>query len=169
MRKVLLLAWLPMGIAVLGAWIDEQRALGVTNWRSACRASGISVQSVAAFTLELLPTAVIGALLGGLLVLAAGLRDTRPRARNALAAHMGCLAAMPLGLLLCASALPWPLTLLTELALTAMAAFVVWWFMHIRKPTYSNATERGVPRISNASTATENFSVTHPWNAHDCN
>ena len=169
MRNVLFLAWLPMGLAFLGAWIDEQRTLGLTIWRSACRASGISMQSVVAFTLELLPTAVIGVLLGGLIVIAAGLRATPPRARHAFAAHAGCVAAMPIGLLLCASALPWPLTLTTEMLLTALAAFSVTWFTRIRKATYSRAAERGVPRISTVSTATENLPVTHSWKAHDCN
>ena len=60
MRNVLLLAWLPMGLGAFGAWLDEQRSLGFTIWRSVCRASGVSPSSIATFTLELLPTAIIG-------------------------------------------------------------------------------------------------------------
>src|SRR5690242_19188587 len=127
MRNVLLLAWLPMALATLGAWLDEQRALGFTIWRGACRAAGISPASIATFTLELLPTAVVGALLGGLLVLVAGLRAPATLGRGALAAHAGCAAAMPVGLLLCASAWPVSLTLVAEIALTALLAASVWW------------------------------------------
>jgi len=166
MGYILRLAWLPMGLATLGAWLDESRALGFTLWRGACRASGISLPSVAIFTLELLPTAVIGALLGGVLVLAAGFR--RPGAApRALAAHAGCVAAMPVGLLLCASAWPWPMTLAAELALSALVAGSVWWITRIRKATYAQRVPRGVTRIPRAACAAENLPVTHSWNPHD--
>ena len=68
--------------AAVGALIDERLHLGFTNWRSACRASGISFASLFHFTLELLPNAVIGGLLGALLVqlLAFSLRHRRHHA-----------------------------------------------------------------------------------------
>lgn len=165
MRNVLCLAGLPMVLATVGAWLDERRALGYTIWRSACRAAGISLPSLVNFTLELLPSAVIGALLGGLLVLTVGLREHRRLGRGALAAHVGCAVAMPAGLLLCASAWPVPLTLAAELALTALVAAVVWWFTRIRKATYADARQRGVTRIPGAVTASENFPVNTLENA----
>jgi hypothetical protein len=55
--------------------IDERTHLGFTNWRSACRASGLSIESLTFFTFELLPTAVVGALVGALLVLAVAIQS----------------------------------------------------------------------------------------------
>jgi hypothetical protein len=167
--RIIALAWLPMALAGLGAAFDQYRALGVTTWRSACRASGFSPTSIATFTIELLPTALLGALAGGLLVLIAGLRDRHAFARGALCAHAGCAFAMPVGMLLCASALPWPLTLAAELALAALAAASVWWLTRIRKATYARRPAHGVSRISRPRAAAENFSVKHFWNPHDCN
>lgn len=169
MRNVLCLAGLPMMLATVGAWLDERRALGYTIWRSACRATGVSLPSLVDFTLELLPSAVIGALLGGLLVLAVGLREHRLLGRGALAAHVGCAVAMPVGLLLCASAWPVPLTLAAEFVLTALVTAVVWRFTCIRKATYAGVRQRGVTRIPRVVAAAENFHVNHSWNPHDCN
>jgi hypothetical protein len=168
MRYVLCMSGLPMAGAAFGAWLDERRALGFTVWRAACRASGISLSSLATFTLELLPGAVIGTLLGGLVVLASGMIARPAAARGALAAHAGCVVAMPVGLLLCASALPWPLTLAAEFALTALAAAGMWWLARIRKATYTRAEPRGMSRIPRTAGALENFPVTHLWNSHDC-
>ena len=116
------LALLPMALALAGAFLDERAHLGYTTWRSACRAAGLSPASLATFTLELLPRAVIGALAGGVLVLIAGmlLRRRGHMAHCALAAHGGCLLAMALGLWLCTTALPLPWLLVTE-GLLAMA------------------------------------------------
>jgi hypothetical protein len=168
MGNILALAWLPMGCATLGALLDERRALGFTIWRSACRAAGFSLQSVAGFTLELLPTAVIGALVGGLIVLAAGVQR-HTCARGALAAHAGCVVAMPVGLLLCASAWPWQMSLAAEVALTALTTLFVWWITRIRKATYADDSARGVPRIPRRAASVENFPVNNLWNSHDCN
>jgi hypothetical protein len=167
MRNVVFLAWLPMALAVAGAWIDERAALGFTIWRSACRASGISLTSLATFTFELLPTAMVGALLGGLGVLAVGARARGPVADDALAAHAGCVVAMPAGLLLCASAWPWPLALAAETALGAIVAVAAWWFMRIRKATYAHGACRGISRIPRPAVAAENFPVVQHWNTHD--
>jgi len=169
MRNVLLLAWLPSGLAACGAWLDERRALGFTIWRSACRASGLSLSSLATFTLELLPAAVIGALLGGLLVLCASAGQRRGCARDALAAHAGCALAMPIGLLLCAVALPWPLALASEALVASLAAVGVWWIARIRKATYPGGARRGVSRISKACAGAENFPVSNTRNPHVCN
>lgn len=123
-KSLVVLACFPMGLAVLGALLDERRALGFTIWRAACRGSGVTPGSLVAFTLELLPTAVIGALLGGLVVLAGGAADHARDARGALAVHIGCVIAMPLALLLCASALPISVTLVMEIAIAAAATLL---------------------------------------------
>jgi hypothetical protein len=119
--------------AVVGGVIDERIHLGFTNWRSACRATGLSIESLARFTFELLPTAVIGALVGGLLVLAMAMaraiqsRD-RQQVDQCLAAHAGCAIAMPIGLALCAMAMPVPLMLMAEVALAVAAAYFLQMF-----------------------------------------
>ena len=125
-RLTVLASMSPAG-AVLGGAVDEHLRLGFTVWRSACRASGISISSVIAFTLELLPNAVIGALLGALLVqvLAFSMRRRQGSVETGLAAHTGCVIAMPAGLTLCALALPVAWMLLAEIALAVLAAFCV--------------------------------------------
>ncbi len=107
-----------------GAVFDERHHLGVTNWRAACRAAGLSPRSILVFTYELLPTAIVGLLAGALLVVAWGItarhRPGMPQA--CFAAHLGCIAALPLMLPLCALALPPAVTLLTDALLGALAA-----------------------------------------------
>lgn len=145
--------------AVVGGIIDERAHLGFTNWRSACRASGIAPASLLHFTLELLPTAVIGALFGGLLVqaLAFAIRN-RPRlADTCLSAHFGCAIAMPLGLVLCALALPVPLMLTMELAIAVTAAYSLQRFVLIRSATYARVASRVVARIPALASPVENF------------
>jgi hypothetical protein len=113
--------------AIVGGMIDESAHLGFTNWQSACRASGFSFGSLLGFTFELLPTAVIGALLGGLVVLGIAF-ESRHRAGEAgacLAAHAGCALVMPIGLILCALALPVPLMFAAEVALAVAAAYLL--------------------------------------------
>lgn len=113
----------PVG-AVLGGLVDERTRLGFTIWRSACRASGVSFASVISFTLQLLPNAIVGALLGALLVQAIAF-STRHRdgsVQACLAAHAGCAIAMPAGLILCTLALPWGLMVLGEIALALFVA-----------------------------------------------
>jgi hypothetical protein len=135
--RLAVLAAIPSTSAVIGGLIDERVRLGFTNWRAACRASGISFVSLLRFTLELLPTAIIGALLGGLLVqlLAFAMRHRRSDADLCLSAHLGCAIAMPLGLLLCAFAMPVPLMLAAETALGAAAALGVLAFWKRKSPT----------------------------------
>lgn len=132
--RFMALAWLPMVLGALGALIDERRALGFTIWRSACRSAGLSLGSIATFTLELLPTAVSGALAGGLLVLLGGLVSRAAQAPAALAAHTGCLLGMPAGLLICASSLPLPLSLAGEAAITAAGTLLVWRALRTPEP-----------------------------------
>jgi hypothetical protein len=117
-----------MAAALAGASVDERLRLGVTVWRSACRSSGLAPGSVIAFTLELLPCAVIGALIGGLVVLAFAARAASADSmRRSLAAHLGCAVTMPVGVLLCAIALPLPLMLAADAALAgSMAAAIAW-------------------------------------------
>src|SRR4029453_14165582 len=59
--------------ALAGGWMDERRHLGFRTWRSACRAAGLSWPSLFTFTLELLPMAVLGALLGGAVLQVVGI------------------------------------------------------------------------------------------------
>lgn len=118
------LAFVPALGMFAGAIIDERHHLGVTNWRAACRAADFSPRSILVFTYELLPTAIIGLLTGALLVVAWGIaarhRDGMPQ--TSIAAHLGCIAALPLMLPLCALALPPAVTLLTDALLGALAA-----------------------------------------------
>jgi hypothetical protein len=125
-RLAMLAALSPAG-AVIGGLVDERLRLGFTIWRAACRAAGFSVASVLSFTLQLLPNAVIGALLGALLVqvIAFSSRHVAGRVDVCLAAHAGCAIAMPVGLILCAFALPVALMLLVETAVAVVAASVV--------------------------------------------
>jgi hypothetical protein len=130
---LLALALLPMAAALAGAFLDERLTAGVTVWRSACRASGLALGSVIAFTLELLPCAVIGALAGGLAVLAfAVVSGSAASMRRSLAAHLGCVVAMPISLLLCALALPLPLMLAADALLAGLAAFAVLRALQVR-------------------------------------
>lgn len=121
------LAAIAPACAVLGGLIDERVHLGFTNWRSACRASGISVSSLFHFTLQLLPTAVVGALLGTLLLqlLAFQARRQPDRRDECMAAHFGCAIAMPLGLLVCALAMPVAWMLVVEVAMAGGVAYCV--------------------------------------------
>jgi hypothetical protein len=110
--------------AFAGGWLDERAHLGFTNWRSACRASGLSARSLLHFTLELLPLAVAGMLLGGLALLGIGIfQRLRPDvARACTAAHLGCAFVMPFSLLLCAGALPLGVMFAVDVALAAGVA-----------------------------------------------
>jgi hypothetical protein len=116
------LSLLPMAGASLGAWFDESAQLGFTTWRSACRAAGLRFSSLAEFTMQLLPTAVLGLLAGGLALLLISVVTRAVSARHCLAAHAGCALSLPLGLLLCASPLPVPLMLVSDVAVSALAA-----------------------------------------------
>jgi len=113
-----------MAAAAAGAWIDERTELGFSTWRAACRSAGLTVGSLLTFTAELLPTAVTGALAGGLVVLFFGLARHREgcAATTSLAAHAGCLVGMTVGLWLCTLALPIPILLGAEVALAAGCA-----------------------------------------------
>jgi hypothetical protein len=125
--RLTVLAAIPPAGAAFGGLIDERLHLGFSIWRSACRAAGFSVASVISFTLQLLPNAIAGALLGALLVQAIAF-STRHREGSVdvcLAAHAGCTIAMPAGLILCALAMPVLLMLLAETALAIVAALGV--------------------------------------------
>jgi hypothetical protein len=121
----------PMLGASAGAWLDERWHLGFTTWRSACRASGLRLATLVDFTLQLLPLAVLGLLLGGLLVVLAGmcLRHRPGHVRRCLAAHAGCALSLPIALLLCATTLPLPLMMLADLAITAFIVAGLLWLL----------------------------------------
>src|SRR6185295_8353017 len=97
-----------MALAGAGAILDERNARGFTLWRDACRSAGVTVGSLLDFTLTLLPTAVLGMLLGGLVVLSVGASGCAGgrAARVSLDAHVACLLGMGLGVLLCLTLLP---------------------------------------------------------------
>jgi len=149
------LALVPMACALVGVALDEHWRLGYSNWLSACRTRGVSVSSVAGFTLQLLPLGVIGLLLGGLVVqgVGIGLRRNRPMIQASLAAHSGCLLGMGAGLLLCTLTLPLPWMLGAEAVFAAIAA--AWLFRRIRKFPYPNAGKCVVRLISAQCGATE--------------
>jgi hypothetical protein len=120
----IVLAAIPSLGAFAGGWLDERAHLGFTNWRSACRASGLSARSLLHFTLELMPQAVAGTLLGGVALLCVGmsLRLRHDLARACTAAHFGCVIAMPVSLFLCATALPVAAMFAIDIALAACVA-----------------------------------------------
>lgn len=125
--KLWLLGALPLAGASVGAFIDERNHLGFTNWRSACRAAGFSLGPVMSFSLELLPTAIVGLLAGGLALLAIGiaLRRHDDEARLCFAAHAGCAVTMPIGMALCALAFPLYSMVLADVLLALAGATAV--------------------------------------------
>lgn len=154
------LALLPMACALVGVAIDEKLRLGYSTWLSACRTTGVSLVSVARFTLELLPLGVMGLLLGGLAVqlVGVGMRRVPGMLQASLAAHTGCVLGMAAGLLLCTLTLPLAWMLGAEAALAALAALAaIWLFRRIRKSPYPNAGKCVVGLISAHRAAPENF------------
>jgi len=127
LARLLALAVLPLAGAVAGALIDERHHLGFTNWSSACRTAGFAFGSVVTFSFELLPTAIVGLLAGGLALQALGfaLRNRAPHADLCLAAHAGCALTMPIGSSLCALSLPLPAMLVTDAMLALVAAWAL--------------------------------------------
>lgn len=125
--RIALLAFLPTLAAAAGAAVDESARLGFTTWRSACRTDGVSLVSVMQFTWQLLPNAILGALLGGFVVVCLGiLWRHQARATECVAAHLGCVLAMPLGLLACALAFPVALMPFADAALGATVSLLLW-------------------------------------------
>lgn len=147
LAQLLVLTTLPLAGALAGALFDERDHLGFTNWRSACRAAGFSFRSTLAFSFELLPTAIVGLLAGGLALqlIGFGLRH-RDQPGLCLAAHAGCALTMPIGLLLCAFALPLPALLATDVLLAGAAAWIVKRFF-IRSATYTRGELSVMDRI----------------------
>jgi hypothetical protein len=124
--RIAVLSIVPMTAAFLGASIDERLHLGFTTWRASCRAAGFRFGSVIDFTLQLLPFAVIGLLLGGLALIAHGLLHSRhSRSADCLAAHAGCALSLPVSLALCAAPVPVPLMLMLDTALAILAAILL--------------------------------------------
>jgi hypothetical protein len=136
--RVGVLALLPMGLGAVGAWFDQRHHLGISVWRSACRTAGLTPASFLGFTLQLLPSAVIGVLLGGLVVQLLGLRPAhRACARSSLAAHFGCLLAMVAGMLLCTLLLPAESMLIVE---PLLAIGLSGWLFHRLRPRVARAS-----------------------------
>ena len=121
------LAMVPMALGIAGAVFDERMHLGFSTWRAACRAAGLSLTSLVGFTLQLIPTAVLAALAGGLAIQATGvlLRQQRGAVAAATAAHGGCALGMSAGLILCTLSLPVSLLLVAEVLLTALGAWLL--------------------------------------------
>jgi hypothetical protein len=139
LRLRVLLTLTPMALATLGGVVDQYSRLGFTLWRDACRATGVTAGALLLFTLELLPNAVIGGLLGGLIVLAVGLsgRAGGCATRYSLAAHLGCVLGMAAGMLLCALFLPpaWMLVVEPPLAIGLSG-----WLFHLMRPRLMRAS-----------------------------
>jgi hypothetical protein len=121
------LSLVPMSLAVVGAWFDERTHLGFSNWRSACRASGLSFTSLVSFTFDLMPYAMAGALFGFFVLqfAAAALWYRAGGARAALAPHAGCALGMTVGLPLCALTSSVPAMLLAEALIAAGTAVLL--------------------------------------------
>lgn len=149
--RVVLLALLPMLFGAAGAWLDERSHLGFSNWRSACRAGGFTLESLVIFTLDLLPTALIGMVLGAVAMQFASaawwFRDGGPRA--ALAAHGGCALGMAAGLVLCTQFSSVPLMLATELTVTVAVAALLC-VPAARKPRCATSVALPTPRATSA-------------------
>jgi hypothetical protein len=142
--QAMALALLPMACAALGAWLDQRTHLGFSAWRSACRSDGITLGSLAIFTLDLLPGALIGMALGvvAMQFASAALWLRAGGARLALAAHGGCALGMAFGLWLCTVVPSIPLMLAGELAVTASAALLL---CVPAKPSGCRAASVGLP------------------------
>lgn len=126
--RVAALAAVPMLGAVAGAALDERHHLGYSTWRTACRSAGPRIPTLIDFTLQLLPSATIGLLLAGLLVLAAGLLLPRRVAKNCAAAHVGCAVTLPAMLMLCALLPPWWMLAADAILATLVGLMVRAWF-----------------------------------------
>lgn len=133
--RIAALSALPMGGALLGGWLDERHHLGFTTWRTACRAAGLRIPTLIDFTLQLLPTAVLGLLLAGVAVLLAGAVARRRDPGLYLAAHAGCALSLPVGLVLCAL-LPPAVMLAADVALATLAALLL--LALLRTPSRAN-------------------------------
>jgi hypothetical protein len=118
------LALVPMALALLGLCLDERAQFGYSNWRSACRAAGFDIAALITFTIDLMPRAALGALLGMMLVQALGAALWRgggaPRA--IVAAHAACALGMAAMLLVCAWLPSMPLMIAVDVVLAASAA-----------------------------------------------
>ena len=117
------LALVPMALALGGMYLDERAQFGYSNWRGACRATGFDIAALITFTIDLMPRAALGALLGMMLVQGFGAVIWRgggaPRA--IFAAHTGCGLGMA-GMLLVCAWLPMPVMVGVEAVLAAVAA-----------------------------------------------
>lgn len=122
--------------AAAGAALDERHHQGFTTWRAACRGAGLRISTLVEFTLQLLPLAVIGLLLGGLVILAAGALMGDRHARLCVAAHAGCAVTLPVALILCAF-LPPALMLAIDAILATLAAVVV--MIWLRTPSRADS------------------------------
>lgn len=129
-----LLTPVPMVGAAIGGLLDERHHLGFTTWRSACRSAGLRLSTLIEFTLQLLPSAVIGLLSGGIVVLLAGALFRDRFASVSLAAHAGCAVSMPVALILCAF-LPPMLMLAVDALLAVLAASVM--LALLRSPSHA--------------------------------
>jgi len=128
---------IPMLLGMAGAAFDEWMRLGFSSWQAACREAGPTLGSLLTFTIQLLPTAVGGVLVGGLLVLLAGaIRRQRHAGTAAVAAHGGCIVGMTASLPLCLLAMPSPLAIPlvigAEMLLTAACAWLL--FALLQRP-----------------------------------
>jgi len=141
------LALVPMALALAGLCLDERAHFGYSNWRSACLASGFDVAALITYTIDLMPRAALGALLGVMLVQALGAVIWRaggaPRA--ICAAHAGCAIGMTAMLLLCAWLPSLPLMIAAEVLLAAGAAALLCQAGTRPRPRFSGPAASKVP------------------------
>ena len=148
------LAAVPMILGMGGALFDERAHLGVSTWRAACRAAGLTPLSLFTFTLQLLPTAILGVLAGGVAIQMVGVfgRHRPDMVSTAIAAHGGCALAMPVGLALCTLALPLPLLLGAEVLLAGTAAWILLVLLQRRTQVRGRAYIDGFSHIRESAT-----------------
>ena len=172
------LSLVPMSFAAAGAWFDERTHLGFSNWRSACRAAGLTFTSL----LSLHARAAAVRHRSGALVGVASCCSS-PRRRRGIApglalrsrAHAGCALGMTVGIAAVrtdSASLPVDAGRRSAACRVSTALAVVpsarggERAARIRRATYLQALACVVGRISTADAPAEDFAVIRPaWTA----
>jgi hypothetical protein len=136
-----------MALALAGLCLDERAHFGYSNWRSACRSVGFDVAALITFTIDLMPRAALGALLGVMLVQALGavIWRTGGAPRAICAVHAGCAIGMTAMLLLCAWLPSLPLMIAVEVLLAAGVAALLCHAGTRPSPRFSGSAASKVP------------------------
>jgi membrane protein implicated in regulation of membrane protease activity len=84
---------------------------------------------------------------GGVVVLAGGLVAPERLARGALAAHAGCVLAMPVSVLICALSWPWSVAMLADAAITVPVTLLAWRLLSLPGSRARCRARQGVPSV----------------------